>query len=268
MNTHSTDNTPVQHLGPITFWGWSTQHNLTATTDDDRGDGDDDGTTPPLSVRNQILAILRDYNWVDIADIMAVSSFWPSPLPPEQTCPTENDLGLVSCTNHPGHAHEPKLRFSHAGMRTDKVRKIYIVDDDYPLPRGSQSWSLRSGCGATNEEEIIYRYLKEGVDTGPGGPCRTAHHLRQLAATTCKNGTEGYTRLEISHPNDDECQWPGHWLVYLANQELLDEEFDDETKTIIDEGFIPAAQAFWVPDPKHCTSESDCACLLCCPYRD
>jgi hypothetical protein len=266
MTTRSTNNNADKNLGPITFWGWATQHNLATTSgNDDDGDGVDDGATPPLSVRDQILAILRDYNWFDIADIMAVSRFWPASRP-EQTCTTEDALGLVSCTNHPGYANEPKLRFSHAGMRTDKVRKIYILDDDTPLQGGSQSWSLRSGCGAKNEEDLIYRYLQLGVETGPGGPCKTAARLRQLANAACNSSNEGYTRLEINHSEEDE--YPGHWLVYLADQKLLDDEFDDETKTIIDEGFIPAAQVFWVPDPKDCSGESDCACLMCYPYRD
>ena len=56
----------------------------------------------------------------------------------------------------------------------------------------------------------------------------------------------------------------GEYLSFVYDD---DEEFDDETKTIIDEGFIPAAQAFWVPNPNLCSNEPDCGCLLCSPYR-
>ena len=239
--------------GRITFWAWATEHNL----------ADPNNAPTASSVREEILQILRTYDWNDIYLLLRASR-WNQY---SGSVPESLELGTVSCRNHPNHANEPTERLSNAGVRTDDVRRIYLLDEDQPLPTGSASWSLRAGSGVTNTPEIIHRYLKMGVETGPGGPCKTVQHLRELAKNACQNGTEGYTRLEICH-SDEDSERHGRWIVYIADDTLLDTEWDDETKTIIDEGFIPAAQVYWVPDPKQCTGESDCACLLCYPYRD
>jgi len=251
-HSSSSSETPAHPFGPITFWGWSTQHNL-AYPD----------TNSNFSLRDEIINILQEYDWVDIY-MLLVASRWNQY---SGSAPGSLKLGTVSCTNHYGHINEPKERVSNAGVRTDNVRRIYLVDDTQPLPTGSNSWSIRPGCGVTNTVDIIYRYLKMGVESGPGGPCKTAQRLRELATVACNISNDGYTEIEII-PSDEDHSWPGHWNVIIADEKLLDEEFDDETKTIIDEGFMPVAQVYWVPDPRHCSGESDCACLLCQPYRD
>ena len=54
---------PAHPFGPITFWGWSTQHNL-AYPD----------TKTSYSLRDKIINILQEYDWVDIYMLIVASN--------------------------------------------------------------------------------------------------------------------------------------------------------------------------------------------------